>query len=420
MKGAVTAASVLPNSRLTAADEHVGLSEALAGADVNSPECIAHPETTEEVVELLRWASTDGVGVLPLCSARHVSLASAAQEGRSWIGVATDRLTGIEIYEAADLTVTAGAGTPMSTVDSALRENRQWAPFDPPELLTRSLGGLASDSAHGPLWMGYGELRNHILGMTVVTGDGRLLRLGGRVVKNVAGFDLLKPMTGSRGSLAVITSVTLRAFPEPAEDRVLTLSAATAEELFDAALHVGTAPVLPVSCVVTDASRPADSAAAGASLVVRLHGARTTVDADQRTLETHIGSKFDVITPEQRSALLGRVGDRGAHSPVCLEASARPSRLGALWRALNALDPIAFGIDSYAGLARVGLSEATPTTVSALTEAVEELGGAVRVVRAPTADLRRLGSRPSADEAGIIDRLRDAFDPEGVLWPARQ
>ena len=419
MSGVAGLTAVLPAERVAAASEQGDLGKEFFESPAGEPECVVRPESVEEVAEVLRWASAEGVGVLPICSGRHVSLSSEDRELRRWVVLATDRLSGIETYEAADLTVTAGAGTPMSTVDAALRANRQWAPFDPPHGLARSLGGLAAEAAHGPLWMGYGELRNHVLGMTVVTGDGRILRLGGRVVKNVAGFDVLKPMTGSRGSLSVITSVTIRAFPEPAEDRVLTLSASKTDELLEAAARIGTAPVLPVSCVVTGTSA-SGSASAGARLLVRLHGAPVTVDADQRTLEAHLGTSLDTIAPDDRSALLGDVSDRGSESAVCVEVSVLPSLLGPLWSAVQALEPIEFAIDSYAGFARVGFAGVTPTVIGALTATVEGLGGATRVTRAPTLELRRQGSQPSGDEATLIAGLHDAFDPEGVFWPARR
>ena len=208
-------ADVMPADRITTPEEDAGLLARLASAGHGRPEAVLHPTSTSEVVEVMRWATANGVGVLPIASGARLRPRRAASDARRWVILRTDRLAGVEIYEAADLTLTAGAGTPMRDLDGALRANGQWAPFDPPHALERSLGGLVADATRGPLWTGYGELRNHVLGMTVVTGDGRLLRLGGRVVKNVAGFDLLKPMTGSRGALAVMTSVTVRAFPRP-------------------------------------------------------------------------------------------------------------------------------------------------------------------------------------------------------------
>ena len=170
----------------------------------SAPEAMVRPESTEEVAAVLAWASEQRVGVVPIGSGSRLEV--RRMEGR-FVVLSTSRLTGVDIYEPADLTFTAKAGTRLDGLNEELRAHAQWIPFDPPRVLDRTLGGLVAMGESGPLAMGYGELRNHVLGMTVVCGDGRTLRLGGRVVKNVAGFDLLKPMVGSRGRLAVITSV---------------------------------------------------------------------------------------------------------------------------------------------------------------------------------------------------------------------
>jgi glycolate oxidase FAD binding subunit len=175
----------------------------LAGAEVEGNlTAVVQPASTVEVAAVMSWAAREGVGVLPTCSGER---APHVPSQRPYAVLSTKRLAGMELYEAGDLTLTAKAGTPLTVVDEAVREARQWAPFDPPHRDRRSIGGLVSCGESGPLWMGYGELRNHVLGMTVVTGDGRVLRLGGRVVKNVAGCHLRVPQgfSGARGRPSV-------------------------------------------------------------------------------------------------------------------------------------------------------------------------------------------------------------------------
>jgi glycolate oxidase FAD binding subunit len=360
----------------------------------------------------MRWANEAGVGVLPLASgARLRPRREGGRPAGGWVALLTDRLSGIEIYEAADLTLTARAGTSMRKVDDALRANGQWAPFDPPHLHDRSLAGFVADGSSGPLWCGYGELRNHVLGMTVVTGDGRTLRLGGRVVKNVAGFDLVKPMTGSRGTLAVLTSVTLRAFPLPPEDLLLTCDGASVSELLPLALRVGTAPVLPVSCVVADADTR--------RLLVRLHGAASTVAADRVTLQAHLGRELQAAEPADAGALLEVIRDHASGADTVVEASVRPSRLQELLRAAEHLPTEAIVVDTYAGRVRLGLAAVDAAELGRFTSKADELGGAVAMHRASRGQSASAGSEPSADESALVGRLRDAFDPRGVLWPAR-
>jgi glycolate oxidase FAD binding subunit len=324
-------------------------------------------------------------------------------------------LCGLEIYEPADVTFTALAGTPVRDLAAELGSNRQWLPLDPPDVSERTVAGLVADGASGPLWMGYGALRNHVLGMTVVTGDGRVLRLGGRVVKNVAGFDVLKLMVGGRGRLGFITSVCMRAFPVPPGERVLTLEAPTVAELVPAALAVGTAPALPVSCVVS-----AGAAGGAASLSVRLHGAEATVEADRRTLEVHVGAEF--VASEGRGW-----GDDAGLTPgqpaastapeTVVAVSVLPSRLPEAVAAAEPLHPIALSIDTYAARMRIALAGTPPDGILALRDRVESLGGALAVERAPRSeDAAGWASRPSDAERELEQGVTRAFDPEGVLW----
>lgn len=399
------------------------------------PEAVVRPGSTEEVAKLMEWATREGIGVLPVASGRHAR--PVMRTGR-YVVLSTERLAGIQEYEAANLTLSVGAGTPFGQVQAALSANGQWAPFDPPHVTRRSVGGLVAAGTTGPLWMGYGDLRNHVLGMTVVTGDGRTLRLGGRVVKNVAGYDLLKAVVGSRGSLAVVTSAVLRAFPEPQVDRTLVLEGASVEELLEVALEVGTAPVLPVSSVLVDrvpsdgdgsggveggggpvGSEGRPEAAGKAALVVRLHGARETVDADQKRLEAHVGTSFR----EAPALDLDAVRDHAAEADVVLLASALPSRLPKVLEALDACGPEALHVDSYGGLARAALSADAVDALPRLQAAMEALDGALRVSvssRGGPAASAPVGTEPSLGETALIRGLRDVFDPRGALWPARR
>jgi glycolate oxidase FAD binding subunit len=157
-----------------------------------------------------------------------------------------ERIAGIQHFEPADLTLTAAAGTRVAEIEEALAPHGQWLPFDPPFAPRRSLGGLVASGARGPLSAAYGAPRDHVLGVTVVTGDGRVLELGGRVMKNVAGFDMVKLWVGSRGTLGVVVSATVRVFPTPEVDRALVLADRPVDELVRVGRLVATAPVAPV------------------------------------------------------------------------------------------------------------------------------------------------------------------------------
>jgi glycolate oxidase FAD binding subunit len=406
----------LPGERIAGPESAPDLMEGLRASGYGQPEAVIAPADVDEVAAVLGWATEEGIGVLPVASAARLRpRVVPASEGGRWIALRTDALAGIEIYEAADLTLTAGAGTSMRAIHEALRANGQWAPFDPPRALDRTLGGFVADGASGPLWAGYGHLRNHVLGMTVVTGDGRVLRLGGRVVKNVAGFDLLKPMTGSCGSLAVMTSVTLRAFPVPASDLLLSLTGASVLDLLPFALRAGTAPVLPVSIVVADVGEP--------RLVLRLHGAASTVEADRATLEEYVGRTFQAHTADEAAPLLEQIRDHATAESVTVETSVRPSRLPRLLENIQALAPASMVVDSYEGRLRWGFPSLEDSSLERLHAEIARLDGAVRVIRGVEAARRlseSVAGAGSRAEARIVDRLRATFDPAGVFWPARR
>jgi len=401
MTVATSLADVLPAEALSAGRGGPGV------AFDRPPEAVVQPGSTEEVATILEWASAHGLGVLTVASGQRVPHRPL---DRPFVLLRMERLRGIEIYEPADLTLTARAGTPLTEIADRVGAHRQWLPFDPPNVGERSLGGLVASGESGPAWMGYGELRNHVLGMTIVTGDGRTLRLGGRVVKNVAGFDLIKPMVGSRGGLSVITSVCIRAFPRPAEDRLLVLRADTASELREPALAVSTAPVLPVSSVLL---APARTLGAGAALLVRLHGAVPTVDADQRALERHCGVSFE--RPAEAAAAAVEARDAACGGPGAVIVNVLPSRLGEALAAIRDARPRGDATgelvaDAYAGFIRA--TGVPPEAVVALQAAVVRVGGAVAVLGAPAA-------AASPEEAELVSGLIRVFDPNGVLWPCR-
>lgn len=263
--------------------------------------------------------------------------------------------------------------------------------------------------------MGYGELRNHVLGATLVTGDGRVVRLGGRVVKNVAGFDMLKAVVGSRGTLGVLTSVCVRAFPIPLTDRLLVLRGESASVLLPIARAVGTAPLMPVSCVVMT---PAPVFAAAAALLVRLHGAEPTIEADERTLEKHCGVSFERAEAGGPNA---SVPDHATDGAVVVEASVLPTRLPeALVAIRDTVGDTPLAIDTYRGALRASLGASAIGAVTRLTARIEALDGALSArSTVPGIDAEALGSRPSRAVTELTTRLESAFDPQGVLWPSR-
>ena len=176
-------------------------------------EGVVFPGSLDEVRDVMRVANETGTRLLPGGRASWPRAGGWTEGG--CVIVSAARLGGVRDYEPADLTLTAGAGLGWGDMDAVLRPNRQWMPVDAPGVGAGTLGGAVACGVPGPLAARYGAVRDNVLGLEVVTGDGRVLRIGGRVVKNVAGYDLVRLFTGSRGSLGVITRVSVRLFPLP-------------------------------------------------------------------------------------------------------------------------------------------------------------------------------------------------------------
>ena len=179
------------------------------------------PETALQVAEILDLAQREGLSVF--------------RPDLSWVD-AGSRVTDVDLilstrrmakmirHEPADLVATAEAGITLNDFQRQLAERGQWLPVDPPDDGTATLGGIVAAGLGGPLTSGYGALRSFVIGLRAVLADGRSIKAGGKVVKNVAGYDLCKLFTGSCGSLGVITEVTFKLRPLPAENRTIAVS----------------------------------------------------------------------------------------------------------------------------------------------------------------------------------------------------
>ena len=172
---------------------------------------VVSPASAEEISEILKLASHEGWSVLPA-------------GGMTWLRskadliVNTSRLNQIIEHEPADLIAIAQAGVKLVDFNAKLAENGQWLPLDPPGDDHATIGGVVATGLGGPQEFGYGRPRNSVIGMKVVLADGSLIKVGGRVVKNVAGYDLCKLFTGSFGTLGIITEVNFKLRPRPARE----------------------------------------------------------------------------------------------------------------------------------------------------------------------------------------------------------
>lgn len=183
------------------------------------PGCVVAPATVEELSAVLQVAHTQGAMVAPWGGGTQQALGNAPE--RLDLVVRTRRLDRILIHEPDDLTISVEAGMTLGALRRHLAACNQMLPIDPPLPDRATIGGLIATAMDGPRRLGFGTLRDLMIGVSVVEASGRMSKAGGMVVKNVSGFDLMKLYHGSLGTLAVIASANFKLLPAPRASALL-------------------------------------------------------------------------------------------------------------------------------------------------------------------------------------------------------
>jgi len=250
-------------------------------------------------VEELREALRSHDQVLPRGGGTKPAL-SDPPEGAATLD--TSGLTGIEDYDPEELTFIARAGTPVKEIEDALAEHGQYLPFDPPFIdAGATLGGMVAAGTSGPLRYRSGGVRDFILGVRFLDGEGRVVSAGGRVVKNAAGFDLAKLMVGSAGRLGVMLELSFKVFPQPQAWATLSLDCA---DIDDALEVVGRLATAPFDLEALDLEPPS-------RLRLRLAGLAEAMPARLERLEGILERSGERLEGDEEGALWGEIRDFG-------------------------------------------------------------------------------------------------------------
>ena len=194
------------------------------------PQFTATPSSSAELADVLACANEHDAAIIPWGAGSSMLLGNVPE--RYDIALSTARLDRVIEYEPADLTVTVEAGLTLAKLQELLKEHGQFLPIDGPSQAT--IGGLLAVGHGGPSQQAYGRPRDWLLGCRIALVDGTVVHTGGRVVKNVAGYDLSRMMVGSLGTLGVIVEVTLKVAPLPAREETLLIAHADMVEACDA------------------------------------------------------------------------------------------------------------------------------------------------------------------------------------------
>jgi glycolate oxidase FAD binding subunit len=397
-----------------------------------------HPKTVEQAVQ---WALAEGktaeiVG--------HGSKRAIGRPAQTDLTFDLSALTGVTLYEPAELVLAANAGTPLAEIEALVAAHGQQLAFEPMDygaILAGSggrgtIGGALAANLSGPRRIKAGAARDHFLGFAAVSGRGEIFKSGGRVVKNVTGYDLCKLMAGSWGTLAVLTEVTIKVLPRPeTEATVLVRGLEPARAIAAMTAAMGS------SCDVSGAAHlPAEVAASipageiagagGAITALRLEGFAPSVAHRRRMLEALMRSFGDLVTvgePASRT-LWQAVRDvapfaarRDAIELPLWRISTAPSRGAELVAMIAERAPAQVLYDWAGGLIWLALGTCDDAGAALVRQAVAATGGHATLIRAPAAGRAALDvfAPQDAAAAALTKRVKESFDPKGVLNPGR-
>jgi glycolate oxidase FAD binding subunit len=321
------------------------------------------------------------------------------------------QLTGVVHYEPGDFTLTARAGTTLAEVVNATRPHRQFLALDPFGDANGTLGATVATAASGPMAHAFGAPRDNVIGLEVVTGDGSLVRGGGRVVKNVAGFDLTRLFTGSWGTLGVITEVSVRLRALPAVDETYALAVDERPDALSrlvAALRV--ASIAPFALELVSPGLATRLSLAGTTtLLVRLGGNATALRA-QRSILATFGDVHEVGNEVWRAV-------RGAEPSVAIvvRLSSLPSRMATVWTQAREATARVEGAMVIASLGRGVARCIVPGDAGEAARRLARCDASVIFERLP-ADLWDELAPPAVNDH-LSRGVKDRFDPSHVLNP---
>lgn len=381
-----------------------------------APAIMVSPGSAEEISAILRYAVERDLVVVPAGGMVHQEIGNPPL--RVDILLRTDRLTAIEHYDPGDLTIGVGAGTTIGDLQSLVRDQRQVFPVDVAHEDRVTIGGAMAVAAQGPHKHFFGGLREFCIGVRFVTADGVVAKGGGRVVKNVAGFDMMKLMIGSYGTLAVITSASFKLFPRPAQTRTYICEFDSVAEAVACRERVMASPLSPI-CLELLSPRATESSAW--AIALRAGGSDRVLARYASELGSQVTKTLEGAPEQQLWAQIELLGD---HAPLTVSLNIPPDAALTLLQLAertceeNHIELTAWGRIGIGSLLLAfdgGMAESYLAGVRAIREAAPR-DASVVVTRCPSAlkpDINVWGASPTDRKA--MTAVKRALNPNDIL-----
>jgi len=399
--------------------------------DDTAPLPVRRPATAAELCALVREAAASGQGVYPVGG--RTALDVGLPPLKPGFAVETTALDGVIDYPARDMTITVEAGITLAKLQATLATENQWLPVDVPHPDRATLGGAVALNQSGPRRYGYGTLRDYVIGISFVTDDGDEVKAGGRVVKNVAGYDLMKLHTGAVGTLGAVTRLTLKVKPRPEAMALVTFACGSNVSGLLDRLHESKSRPVAVQLLNPAAARRV-GLGRGFGLVVGFEEKAATVEWQVATLLAELAGTPAIDPVELRAPDADRLWAALNGLQACPESrlifkvSTRPSRVASYFARSAAGGPDLLFAEALSGIVWGAAADGDPA--EAMTpDRLESLihspsgtadGAHVTVRRCPPAWKATLPvwGRPAADRE-LMRHVKRTLDPGNVFNPGR-
>jgi glycolate oxidase FAD binding subunit len=438
----------VPDALLEKLRTTVGAANVLTGVELSpyvvegrTPEAAVFPGSIEEVAAVMALASEVGSPVTPWGGGTAASVGMPASRAGLVIGLR--RLSRLLDHEPGDLTATVEAGITIEAFQTALGSRGQWLSLDPADADRATVGGVLATGACGPRRHLYGTARDLLIGATVVTADGSVVKGGGKVVKNVAGYDLPKLFIGSYGTLGMIVEATFKLRPLPEQEELVSVRFDRLKDAGAAMKAVAASDLIPNAVELLDGAAAAgagfggSSPTAGGVLVVGFDGVREQVEwqrAELARLTGPLGGRdprpldataWTRLTPAARAAFsttaavmtlavlptqVAEIMEQGA-------GVARARGLQSAWAAHAGVGVVRGAIASDPALKDFG---ALVAVLAEWRETARAGGGHANLEWAPLAVKSQIPVWDDPGAAGrIMERIKAQLDPRNILNPGR-
>jgi len=400
----------------------------VAGA---SPERVVVPKSLAQVSELVRAIVKRGLCVVPLGLGAHA--ATAGPPDRPFVALCLSELKRIVDFQPSNMTLTIEGGATLEAVQATAARGGQWLPLDPPLEGRTTIGGLIAANLSGPARFSQGTVRDLLIGVKVVAADGTIVQGGGRVVKNVAGYDLPKLYCGSEGTLGIIVEATFKLRPRPEEFKILQLRCGSAPQTQEVLTRLVGSRLEPSFVELLSFVPLGD---VGYNIVVGCFGATEQVSYQARQMKAILGDKDPAqeLSGEEAHAAMQELRDFrvAGNNALRVKVSLLPTKVMPFVRKLEnegTRNQFRIGLHAHAGNgivhAKISAVRGVTDNAQVLSGLVErlrgfadELGGSLLVVEA-SPELRQRVRPWHAPASALMKEIKKKLDPKNVLSPGR-